>query len=133
MARILIVDDSLATRFNLKQILCENDFEIAGEAANGEEAVKKFVELKPDLVTMDITMPVMDGITACRKIKEIAPNACIVMITALGQQTKVLEAIKAGASNYILKPFNSEKTASVLNAVLEKKLTIKEAVLIESR
>lgn len=133
MATILIVDDSLATRFNLKQVLCENDFKVIGEASNGQEAITKYFDLKPDLVTMDITMPVMDGITACRMIKEKAPNACIVMITALGQQTKVLEAIKAGASNYILKPFNSERTAEILNNVLEKRLTIKEAVLIESR
>ena len=97
MAKILIVDDAAFMRMMLKDILTKGGFEIAGEAADGVEAVAKYNELKPDLVTLDITMPNKDGIQALKEIKAADPNATCVMCSAMGQEAMVVEAIKLGA------------------------------------
>ena len=97
MAKILIVDDAAFMRMMIKDILTKGGFEIAGEAADGNEAVAKYNELKPDLVTLDITMPNKDGIQALKEIKAADPNATCVMCSAMGQQSMVIDAIQSGA------------------------------------
>lgn len=113
----MIVDDAAFMRLNLKNIL-KDDYEIVGEAQNGKEAVEMYQELKPDIVTMDITMPVMDGLEAIRAIKDIDVNAQIIVCSAMGQQKMIIEAIEAGARDFIVKPFKEER---VIEAV--KKIT----------
>ena len=113
---VLIVDDALFIRRTLKMMLEQNGYEVVGEAENGIEAILKYKELKPDLVTMDITMPQMDGLTALRAIKKINPSAKVVMITALGLETTVKEAMLAGASGFIVKPFVQEQVIRGLSA-----------------
>lgn len=112
--RILITDDALFMRVTLKNILTKQGYEIAGEATNGRESVELYQSTNPDLVTMDITMPEMDGISAVKEIRKIDSNACIIMCTAMGQKTMVMDAITAGAKDFIVKPFQPEK---VLDAV----------------
>jgi|LGVE01.1.fsa_nt_gb two-component system chemotaxis response regulator CheY len=116
--RILVVDDAVFMRMMLKDILEKNGFEIAGEAANGLEAIEVYKETKPDLVTMDVTMPEMDGLDALKEIKKIDPSAKIVMCSAMGQQGMVMDAIKAGARDFIVKPFNGDRVVEALNKVL---------------
>ena len=106
--KILITDDALFMRVTLKNILTQNGYEVAGEASNGQEAVEKYAALHPDLVLMDITMPIMDGISACRAIKAGDPDANVVMCTAMGQKNMVMEAIQAGAKDFIVKPFKPD-------------------------
>lgn len=113
MKTVLIVDDAAFMRLNLTNIL-KDDFEIVGEAENGKEAVELYQELEPDIVTMDITMPVMDGLEAIKAIKDIDPESNIVVCSAMGQQKMVIQAIEAGAEDFIVKPF---KEGRVLNAV----------------
>ena len=113
-ARILVVDDAAFMRMMIKDILSKNGFEIVGEAENGQKAVEKWSELRPDLTTMDITMPEMDGISAVKEIKKIDPNAKVIMCSAMGQQAMVIEAIQAGARDFIVKPFQADR---VLEAV----------------
>lgn len=112
--RILITDDALFMRVTLKNILTQNGYEVVGEATNGAEAVNLYNSLKPDLVTMDITMPEMDGISALKAIKAADPGAVIVMCTAMGQKNMVVEAIQSGAKDFIVKPFQPER---VLDAI----------------
>ncbi|MCS7174512.1 chemotaxis protein CheY [Pseudothermotoga sp.] len=112
--RVLIVDDAAFMRMLLKDIITKAGYEVAGEAANGAEAVEKYRELKPDVVTMDITMPEMDGITAIKKIREIDPNAKIIVCSAMGQQAMVIEAIQAGAKDFIVKPFQHSRVIEAL-------------------
>lgn len=107
--RILVVDDAMFMRATVKRILEQAGYEVAGEAENGQIAVQRYGELKPDAVLMDITMPVMDGITAAKTILETDPNAIVLMCTALGQQNLVIEAIKSGVKDYIVKPFQPER------------------------
>ncbi len=107
--RVLITDDALFMRVTLKNILTKAGYEIAGEASNGRESVELYNSTKPDLVTMDITMPEMDGITAVREIRKQNPNATIIMCTAMGQKNMVMEAVTAGAKDFIVKPFQPEK------------------------
>ncbi|BAA29570.1 response regulator [Pyrococcus horikoshii] len=118
MARVLVVDDAAFMRMLLKKILTQAGHEVVGEASNGKEAVEKYKQLKPDLVTMDIVMPEMDGITAVKEIMKIDPNAKIIMITAVGQEAKVMEALKSGAKGYIVKPFQAQKVIEEVNRVL---------------
>lgn len=118
MKRIMIVDDSLIVRMNLKRIFEKQGFEVVGEATNGQEAVERYVALQPDMVTMDITMPVMDGITALQKIRCTDPRARVVMISALGQEVKIIEAMNSGARNYIVKPFAENNVLNVTEQVL---------------
>lgn len=108
MPKILLVDDAAFMRMRCSKLLIENGYE-TGEAENGSDAVMKYQSYRPDLVLMDITMPVMDGIAATREIKSIDPEAKVVMVSALGQQTMVIEAIKAGAKDFVVKPFEPEK------------------------
>jgi two-component system, chemotaxis family, chemotaxis protein CheY len=107
--KILITDDALFMRVTLKNILVSNGYEVVGEAANGQEAVEKYAEHKPDLVFMDITMPVMDGISAVKAIRGQDPEATVVMCTAMGQKTTVIEALQAGAKDFIVKPFQPDR------------------------
>jgi len=118
--RILIVDDAAFMRMMIKDILVKNGFEVVGEAENGAVAVSLFKELKPDLVTMDITMPEMDGITAVKKIRETDPSARIIMCSAMGQQMMVMEAIQAGARDFIVKPFQQERVVQAVKKALEQ-------------
>ncbi len=117
--RILITDDALFMRVTLKNILTKNGYEIAGEAANGRESVEMYKTTKPDLVTMDITMPEMDGISAVKEIRSFDPNAKIIMCTAMGQKNMVMEAVTAGARDFIVKPFQPEKVLEAVNKLLD--------------
>jgi len=116
MARILIVDDSIVSRTNLKTILQNAQHEVVGEAVDGQDGLEKFVSLRPDMVTMDITMPKLNGIECLKEILTRDPLARVMMISALGQGAKILEAINSGARHYITKPYEPEK---VLEAVTE--------------
>ena len=115
---ILICDDAAFMRMMIKDILTKNGYEIAGEAENGQKAVEKYNETKPDLVLMDITMPEMDGIQALKKIKETDPNACVIMCSAMGQQAMVIEAIQSGAKDFIVKPFQAERGLEAVKKVV---------------
>jgi two-component system, chemotaxis family, chemotaxis protein CheY len=115
---VLIVDDALFMRMMIKDILSKDGFEIVGEAENGVEAVKKFAELRPDLVTMDIVMPEMDGIEAVRNIIKIDPDARVLMCSAMGQQPLVVEALEAGAKDFIIKPFQPAKVVEAVRKAL---------------
>lgn len=108
MKRVLIVDDAAFMRMTIKNMLSNYEYEIVGEAENGLEAVEKYKELSPDIVTMDITMPELDGIQALRMIKKINSTASVVMVSALGQESKMKEAIIYGAKGFIVKPFKEE-------------------------
>lgn len=119
MANILIIDDSKTSRKVLKNLLQTDGHEIVAEAINGEDGVSKFIEFKPDIVTMDITMPVMDGIEALKKIRAIDPYAKVVMVTAAGQANKMYEAVKYGASEFLAKPFEPEQITEIINRILE--------------
>ncbi|MDD2282337.1 MAG: response regulator [Eubacteriales bacterium] len=116
--RILVVDDAAFMRMMIRDILTKNNFEVAGEATNGEEAVSKYIELKPDLVTLDITMPGMDGVTVLKKIRQHDPAARVVMCSAMGQQAMVVEAIQNGARDFINKPFHPQKVVEILRRAL---------------
>ena len=118
MAKVLIVDDAAFMRMMVKNILGANGHEIVGEAENGVQSLEKYAQLKPDLVTMDIVMPELDGIEATKEIIRSHPEARIIMCTAVGQQAKVLEAMKAGARGYIIKPFQAPKVLEEINKVL---------------
>ncbi|MRH42270.1 response regulator [Aquibacillus halophilus] len=117
--KILIVDDAAFMRMMIKDILSKNGFEVVGEAQDGVQAVEKFKELSPDLVTMDITMPEMDGITALKEIKKLNADAKIIMCSAMGQQAMVIDAIQAGAKDFIVKPFQSERVIEAIQKVLD--------------
>jgi YesN/AraC family two-component response regulator len=120
MARVLIVDDSLMMRRNLKTLITQAGHDVIGEAADGSEACSAYAKHQPDLVTMDITMPKMDGIAAVKQIIQDHPQARIIMVSAVNQQEMVFEAIKSGAKNYVLKPINAEQLNGVIQTVLEK-------------
>ena len=116
IVRTLVVDDSAFMRNILKKILSStNKYVVVGEASNGKEAIEKVKELKPDLITMDIVMPEMDGIEATRRIKKEFPDIKIVMCTSVDQEKKMIEAIEAGADGYIVKPFQAQKVLEQLN------------------
>ena len=113
--RILIVDDASFMRMMIKDILVKNGYEVVGEAADGAQAVTMYKELKPDLVTMDITMPEMDGITALKNIRAENPNAVVIMCSAMGQQAMVIDAIQAGAKDFIVKPFQADRVLEAIS------------------
>jgi two-component system chemotaxis response regulator CheY len=115
---ILIVDDAAFMRMMIKEILTKNGYEVVGEAENGLKAVEKYAELKPELIIMDITMPELDGIEAVKKIRALDGNAKIIMCSAMGQQAMVIEAIQAGAKDFIVKPFQPERVLEAVNKVL---------------
>ncbi|MCD6395964.1 MAG: response regulator [Spirochaetaceae bacterium] len=116
--RILIVDDANFIRTMVKDVLIPRGFEIAGEATNGNEAIKKYEELKPDLVTMDITMKEKDGLEAAKEILTRYPEARIVMVTALGQEKMLLDSFKIGVKDFVVKPFKPERIISAVEKAL---------------
>lgn len=116
--RILIVDDAAFMRMMIRDILTKNGFEVCGEANDGMQAVEKFKELSPDLITMDITMPEMDGIVALKEIKKLDPNAKVIMCSAMGQQAMVIDAIQAGAKDFIVKPFQADRVVEAIKKTL---------------
>lgn len=118
MARILIVDDAKFMRMTLSNILQKANHEIVGEGENGNQAINLYRNLTPDLVTMDITMPEMGGLEAVKAIKKEFPNAKIIMCSAMGQQKMVVEAIEAGAKDFIVKPFDEGRVLDAINRVL---------------
>lgn len=116
--RVLVVDDAAFMRMMLSDHLTKGGFEVVGQAENGLVAINKFKELRPDVVTMDITMPEMDGIVAVKEIRKIDPQARIVMCSAMGQQHMVMEAIQAGARDFIVKPFDPTRVVQAVTKAL---------------
>jgi two-component system chemotaxis response regulator CheY len=116
--KIMIVDDAAFMRMMIKDILTKNGFEVVAEAADGAQAVEKYKEHFPDLVTMDITMPEMDGITALKEIKKMNAHAKVIMCSAMGQQAMVIDAIQAGAKDFIVKPFQADRVLEAINKTL---------------
>ena len=117
MKRVLIADDAMFMRATLKRLLEKNGYDVVGEAENGRVAYEKYLQLLPDIVTMDITMPEMDGLEALKKIMETNRAAKVVMISAVGQEDKVKTAIISGARNFILKPFKDENVIKTLGVL----------------
>ena len=118
MARVLIVDDAAFMRKLLTDALTNGGHEVVGEAGNGIEAVARWQELRPELTTLDITMPEKDGLAALAEIMAIDPSAKIIMCSALGQESKVLEAMKAGAKYFVVKPFEDSRLIAALNKAI---------------
>ncbi|AZN40863.1 response regulator [Paenibacillus albus] len=116
--RILVVDDAAFMRMMIRDILTKNGYEVVGEAQDGAQAVEKFKEFKPDLITMDITMPEMDGIAALKEIKKLDGNAKVIMCSAMGQQAMVIDAIQAGAKDFIVKPFQADRVIEAIKKTL---------------
>ncbi|PJN88983.1 MULTISPECIES: response regulator [Bacillaceae] len=119
MARILIVDDAKFMRMTLSNILSKAGHEVIGEGENGEEAIELYRHLQPDLVTMDITMPLMSGLDAVKEIKKEFRAAKVIMCSAMGQQKMVVEAIEAGAKDFIVKPFDESRVVDAINRALD--------------
>lgn len=119
MAKIMIVDDTAFMRMMLREIITNNGYEVVAEAENGKEAVQFFRQHKPELVTMDITMPEMDGIAALKEIKRMDPGARIIICSAMGQKDRVVDAITSGAADFIVKPFQREKVLETLAKALK--------------
>ena len=118
MAKILIVDDAAFMRMMIKDILTKNGYEVVAEAANGVEAVELYKSHQPDLVTMDITMPEMDGIEAVKQIKAVNPAAKVIMCSAMGQQSMVMDAIKAGANDFTVMPFQADRVLEAVKKIV---------------
>lgn len=116
--RVLIVDDAIFMRMKLKDILEKNGFQVVAEAQNGIEAIEKYKSERPDIVTMDITMPEMDGVAALKAIKQVDPAAKVIMCSAMGQQSMVMDAIQAGALDFIVKPFDNDRVLQSLNKAM---------------
>ncbi|WP_232697043.1 response regulator [Brevibacillus daliensis] len=116
--KVLIVDDAAFMRMMIKEILSKNGFTVVGEASDGAQAIEKYKELGPDLVTMDITMPEMDGIAALKEIRKIDPSARVIMCSAMGQQSMVIDAIQAGAKDFIVKPFQADRVIEAIKKTL---------------
>ncbi len=115
---ILVVDDAAFMRMMIKDVLTKNGYEVLGEAENGQKGIDKYKELNPDLVIMDITMPEVDGIQAVKEIKKMDPNAKIIMCSAMGQQAMVIDAIQAGAKDFIVKPFQADRVIEAVKKVI---------------
>lgn len=115
---VLVVDDAAFMRMMIKDILVKNSFEIAGEASDGLIAIEKYKESKPDVVLLDITMPNMNGLETLAELKKIDPNAKVIMCSAMGQESMVIEAIKSGASDFIVKPFQGDRIIKAVQKVL---------------
>ncbi|KIL44897.1 response regulator [Jeotgalibacillus soli] len=116
--KILIVDDAAFMRMMIKDILTKNGFDVVAEAADGAQAIVQYKEHSPDLVTMDITMPEMDGITALKEIKKIDAGAKVIMCSAMGQQAMVIDAIQAGAKDFIVKPFQADRVIEAIQKAI---------------
>jgi len=108
MKKVLVVDDAAFMRVSIKKMLSNNGYEVVGEAENGQVAIEKFQDLAPDIVTMDITMPEMDGLASLKEILAINPEANVVMVSAMGQESMVREAVLSGAKGFIVKPFKED-------------------------
>lgn len=119
MKKVLVVDDAAFMRASIRMMLEKNGFEVVGEAENGLKGIEKYKELIPDVVTMDITMPELDGIGALKAIKQYDPMAKIIMVSAMGQEPMVMDAVVSGAKSFIVKPFKEEIVVQTLNKVLE--------------
>lgn len=119
MSKVLIVDDSRTSRKILKGILEGAGHEVVGEAVDGQDGVEKYKELSPEVVTLDITMPVLDGLGSLAEIKKADPNARVIMVTAAGQQTKMVEAIKLGAAEFVTKPFEPDVILEMVDKVMK--------------
>ncbi|MBO5033792.1 MAG: response regulator [Lachnospiraceae bacterium] len=117
MSTVMIVDDSKTSRSMLRNILVEHGYEVIAEAENGQEGYEKYCELKPDIVTLDITMPVMDGIETLIKIKEYDGSAKVIMVTAAGQKGKMLDAIKLGAAEFVTKPYETNQIVNIIESI----------------
>lgn len=117
MARVLIVDDAAFMRASLKLMLEKNGFQVIGEAENGLVGIKKYKELSPDIVTMDITMPEMDGIQAIKEIMKVDPKSKIIVVSAMGQEPYVREAVLSGAKGFIVKPFKEDQIVKALGKI----------------
>lgn len=117
MSKVLIVDDAAFMRMRCAKLLTENGFEVA-EAADGSEALTKYKEHKPDAVLLDITMPNMDGLSTLKELLKIDPGARIAMVTAMGQQSMVMEALKTGARDFVVKPFEADRVLAALNKII---------------
>jgi len=117
VAKVLVVDDAKFMRMTLSNILNKAGHEVIGEGENGKEAISLYRELKPDLVTLDITMPEMSGLEAVREIKKEFPSAKVIMCSAMGQQKMVVEAIEAGAKDFIVKPFDEARVVDAINRI----------------
>jgi two-component system, chemotaxis family, chemotaxis protein CheY len=113
--RLLVVDDALFMRKLISGVAAEAGWEVAAEAANGEEAVALYAQLKPDLVTMDLVMPVMGGLEALRKIRQVDPQAQVVVVTALDQKQALMDSIRDGAIDFIVKPFERDRVLNLLH------------------
>jgi two-component system chemotaxis response regulator CheY len=116
--RVLVVDDAIFMRSMIRDIFARSPFVIAGEAENGLEAIELYKELRPDITTMDIVMPEVDGITALKEIMRFDPQAKVIMCSALGQESLIAESIEAGAKDFIVKPFQPNKVLRVVRSVL---------------
>lgn len=117
MKRVLVVDDATFMRVSIKKMLTNNGYEVIGEAENGQIAIQKYQELSPDIVTMDITMPEMDGLASLKEILSVNPNANVIMVSAMGQESMVREAVLAGAKGFIVKPFKEDILVDALKNI----------------
>lgn len=118
MPKVMIVDDAAFMRISIRNMLLKNGFEVVAEAENGADAVSKYSTALPDIVTMDITMPVMDGLSALKEIKKINKNAKVVMVSALGQEAMVRDAVVSGAVGFIVKPYKEETIVETLRKLV---------------
>lgn len=118
--RVLVVDDAVFMRTVLKRMLVEEGMEIVGEAGNGQEAIQKAKDLQPEVITLDITMPVMDGLEALTRILEVSPASKVIMCSAMGQQAMVVDAIKAGAKDFVVKPFQKPRVIEAIENALKE-------------
>lgn len=118
VANILVVDDAAFMRLMIKDMLAEAGHTVVGEAVNGLDAIEKFRKLKPDLVTMDITMPDMEGVDALKEIRRIDPRAVVIMCSAMGQKQMIVEAIKSGAKDFIVKPLQTSRVIEAISKAL---------------
>lgn len=118
MARVLVVDDAAFMRMTIKKMIESDGYTVVGEAGNGVEAVQKYMELQPDAVLLDITMPEMNGVDALKRIKEFDPKAKVIICSAMGQQAMVAQAVQSGAKDFIVKPFEKDRLVAALKRVL---------------
>ncbi len=117
MAKILVVDDAAFMRMRCSKLLTENGYEVV-EAENGLDAIAKYKESKPDAVLLDITMPEMDGLTALKEIRKVDPEAKVAMVTAMGQQSMIMDAIKSGAKDFVVKPFQADRVLAAVKKLI---------------
>ncbi|HLQ35723.1 MAG TPA: response regulator [Chloroflexota bacterium] len=117
MAKILVVDDAAFMRMRCSKLLTDNGYDVV-EAENGLDAIAKYKETKPDAVLLDITMPEMDGLTALKEIRKVDPEAKVAMVTAMGQQSMIMDAIKSGAKDFVVKPFQPDRVLAAVKKLI---------------